>query len=132
MSFVIDASIAANWYFDDERDSRADHALTLLNEEVALAPLQWWFEIHNVVLLGERRKRGSEQHTTSFLAMLDQMSIELAGLPDQESVLSLARKHRLTFYDAAYLELAKRKKLPLATLDNALADAARAEGIALI
>lgn len=132
MSFVIDASVAANWYFDDERDPRADTALALLSQEVALAPLHWWFEIHNVVLSGERRKRGSEQHTTNFLAMLDQMSIELAGLPEHESVLSLARKHRLTFYDAAYLELAMRKMLPLATLDEALVKAARAEGVVLI
>jgi predicted nucleic acid-binding protein len=132
VSFVIDASIAASWYFDDERDERADTALALLDEQIALAPLHWWFEIHNVVLLGERRKRGSEQHTFNFLAMLDQMSIELAGLPEYEIVLALARKHGLTFYDAAYLELAMGKKLPLATLDDALIRAARAEGIALI
>ena len=132
MPFVIDASIAANWYFDDERDPRADAALKLLDSEIALAPLQWWFEIHNVILLGERRKRGSEQHSADFLATLHQMSIELSGLPNHSNVLDLARKHRLTFYDAAYLELAKRQNVPLATLDNALADAARAEKIVLI
>jgi predicted nucleic acid-binding protein len=132
MAFVIDASIAANWYFDDERDARADAALALLNDGTALAPLQWWFEVHNVILLGERRKRGSEQHSADFLATLHRMSIELSGLPDHINVLALARKHRLTFYDAAYLELAKRERLPLATLDNALANAARTEGIALI
>src|SRR5690348_709360 len=96
MPFVIDASIAASWYFDDERDPRADTALSLLNDDSAIAPLHWWFEIHNVILLGEGRRRGSERHTADFVATLHNMPIELADLPEQLAVLALARKHRLT------------------------------------
>lgn len=132
MPYVIDASIVANWYLREESDPRAEAALTLLSEDFALAPIQWWFEIHNVILIGERRKRVSEQHTAAFLKELAGLSIELAELPDRSAVLDLARKHKLTFYDAAYLELARRENIPLATLDNALIAAARAEDVSLI
>jgi predicted nucleic acid-binding protein len=132
VSFVLDASIAACWCFHDEHDARADAALDLLETKQALVPVQWWFELRNVVLLGERHNRVTEQYTIEFLDTLERLPIELAALPDREGVLTIARKHRLTFYDAAYLELAWREAIPLATLDRALARAARAEGVALI
>ena len=132
MPFVLDASIAACWCFHDEHDSRADAAYDLLYDDRALVPLQWWFEVRNVVLFGERRQRISEDYAASFLDHLERCSIELAALPDHTNVLVLARRHRLTFYDAAYLELAQRERIALATLDNELAMAARAEGVALI
>ena len=132
MPFVLDASVAAGWYFEDEHDLRADAALTLFDNDSALTPVHWWFEIRNVVVLGERRRRASEQYTAEFLDYLQQLPIALAALPDQTSVLTLARRHRLTLYDAAYLELAQREGIALATLDDRLATAARAEGVALI
>jgi predicted nucleic acid-binding protein len=130
--FVLDASVAACWYFEDEDDVRADAALQMLESDRALTPLHWWFEIRNVVVLGERRRRASEQYTAEFLSYLLKLPIDLAALPDEADVFAMARRHRLTFYDAAYLELALRERLALATLDNALAAAARAEGVALI
>jgi predicted nucleic acid-binding protein len=130
--FVLDASIAACWYFEDEHDMRADVALQMLDSDSALAPVQWWFEVRNVVVLGERRRRASEQYTAEFLNYLHKLPIELAALPDQADVFALARRHRLTFYDASYLELAKRERLALATLDNELVAAARVEGVALV
>jgi predicted nucleic acid-binding protein len=130
--FVLDASVAACWYFGDEHDTRADFALDLLAADTALTPVHWWFEIRNVIVVGERRGRGSERYAAGFLAGLHDLSIELAALPDEADVFALARRHRLTFYDAAYLELAKREQLPLATLDDDLAAAARAEGVALV
>jgi predicted nucleic acid-binding protein len=130
--FVLDASVAACWYFEDEHDLRADAALKLFDSDSALTPVQWWFEIRNVVVLGERRRRASEQYTAEFLDYLQQLPIEIAALPDPTSVLALARRHRLTFYDAAYLELAQRERIALVTLDDALAAAARAEGVALV
>jgi predicted nucleic acid-binding protein len=132
LPFVLDASIAACWCFHDEHDPRADAAYDLLYDDQALVPLQWWFEVRNVVLLGERRQRISEDYAASFLDRLERCSIELAALPDHASVLLLARRHRLTFYDAAYLELAQRERIALATLDDELAAAARAEGVALV
>jgi predicted nucleic acid-binding protein len=132
LPFVLDASVAACWCFYDEDDPRAEAAYDLLNDEYALVPLMWWFEVRNVVLLGERRRRISEGHATSFLHELGQCSIEFAALSDHAPILALARRHRLSFYDAVYLELAQREGIALATLDDQLAAAARTEGIALI
>jgi predicted nucleic acid-binding protein len=95
-------------------------------------PVHWWFEIRNVVLLGEQRGRASEQQTAQFLDRLAMLRIELAELPDESRVMNLARSHRPSFYDAAYLELAHRHRIALATLDDDLAAAARAEGVALV
>lgn len=132
MPFVLDASVAACWCFHDEDDSRADAAYNLLYAEYALVPFMWWFEVCNVVLLGERRRRISEDHATSFLDQLGQCTIEYAPLSDHAPILALARRHRLSFYDAVYLELAQREGMALATLDQELAAAARVEGVALV
>jgi predicted nucleic acid-binding protein len=132
VTYVLDASIAACWCYHDEQDQRADAAFDLLGREYALVPLHWWFEIRNVVLLGEKRRRVTEQHVRNFLSELDDFPIEFASMPDGDAVLGLARRHGLTFYDAVYLELALRENIPLATLDKELAAAARAEGVALI
>jgi len=132
--FVLDASIVGCWCFEDEDDARAHVAWDLLElgDEHALVPLHWWFEVRNVVLQGERRGRVTETYTTQFLRGLERFAINRAALPDQGAVFALARQHRLTFYDAVYLELAQREGIALATLDKQLADAARAESIPLI
>jgi len=132
VAFVLDASIAACWCFRDEADARAELAFNRLDDDTALVPTLWWFEIRNVVLLGERRMRISPQEVAIFLKRLARLTIDLAPTPENDDVVDLARKHRLTFYDAAYLELAKRERLALATLDDELALAARVEGIALV
>ena len=72
------------------------------------------------------------EQTADFVAFLSQLPIGLDSLPDDEPVMTLARKHGLTFYDAAYLELAKREAIPLATLDKELVKAARAEDVPLV
>ena len=132
MPFVIDASLTASWHFEDERSPAAEAILDSLQHDTAYAPLIWWFEIRNVTALGERRKRASPEDTTGFLAFLSQLPIGLDSLPDDERVMTLARKHGLTFYDASYLELAEREGIPLATLDKELVTAARAEGVPLV
>jgi predicted nucleic acid-binding protein len=130
--YVLDASVAASWCFHDETDSRADAALGRLGNDRALVPIHWWFEIRNVLLVGERRKRTSEQYTRWFLARLERLPIDLAPLPEPHAVFDLGRRHGLTFSDAAYLELARRESLALATLDGELAAAARSEGVSLL
>jgi predicted nucleic acid-binding protein len=132
LPYVLDASIAACWCYHDEADVRADIAYELLATDRAIVPLHWWFELRNVLLTGERRKRVAEQHTTRFLAQLVRLPIDFAPLPSGTDVILLARKHGLSFYDAAYLELAKRENISLATLDSRLANAAMAEGVALV
>jgi predicted nucleic acid-binding protein len=95
-------------------------------------PGVWWFEVRNSLVVNERRGRLSETETAAFLRNLAQLSIHIDRDPAEASVLSLARQHRLTVYDAAYLELAQREGLALATLDTALRQAASAIGVPLL
>ena len=83
-------------------------------------------------MLGDRQKRVTERETARFLRNISRLTITIDSSPNEAQVLTLARRHRLTVYDAAYLELAGREALPLATLDEELAAAARAEQVALI
>ncbi len=133
MPFVLDASIAASWCFPGEEHSNALVAWNhLRQDDEARVPLHWWFEIRNTMITGERRNRITETQITEFLAKLIQLPIIESPRPEDRAVFALARRHRLTFHDAAYLELAKREQLPLATLDDELAAAARAEKVALV
>ena len=83
-------------------------------------------------MVNERRGRLIERETSRFLRRLGQLAITVDRSPDEAAVMALALRHRLTVYDAAYLELALREALPLATLDAALSAAAQAEGVTLI
>ncbi len=130
--FVLDASIVASWGFPDESHPNAEAAFRLIADEPATVPALLWFELRNVLLMAERRKRISEAHVARFLKYLSELPIEVDRDPNEGLVLSLARTHRLSVYDAVYLELAQRKALPLATLDMALINAARAEKIPLV
>lgn len=132
MDFVLDASITACWVLDDEEHPVAVAVLDTLRRASCIAPALWWFETRNVLLTGERRKRITQQQTSAFLMFLAKLDISLDSDPDGADVLRLARFHRLTFYDASYLELALRKRLPLATLDSDLLRAARAESIEIV
>ena len=134
MPFVLDASVVGCWCFHDEHDARADAAWDLLerDRESAVVPLHWWFEVRNVALQGERRRRLTEDYTSRFFRILERFAIDHAAMPEHTAVLALARLHRLSFYDAVYLELAQRAGLALATLDNELIKAAPMEGVRLI
>ena len=132
MAFVVDASVAASWLLPDEYDSRAATAFQKLDTEEAAAPSLWWFEIRNLFIINERRGRVDPEKTRAGLALLAGLPIRLDRAADEAALLTLARKHRLTVYDAAYLELAQRLGLALATLDGELAAAARAEALVLI
>ena len=91
----------------------------------------WWFEVRNILIVNERRRRIREQETDLFLRALAQFRIRVDREPDEASVLRMARAQRLSVYDAAYVELASREKLPLATLDRRLGEAARIIGVQL-
>ena len=132
MSFVLDASIAATWAFEDENHPDAALALARLQTDSARVPSVWWFELRSALLVNERRGRLTEAGTAVFLRDLGRLAISIDRSPDGTAVLTLARRHRLTVYDAAYLELAQREGLPLASLDGALRGAAAACGVALI
>lgn len=132
MPFVLDVSIAAAWAFFDEDHPNAAHALASLAADHALVPPLWWYEIRNVMVVNERRGRLTEAKTAFFLARLATLPIAVEPLGDSSELLRLARAHRLTAYDAAYLELAKMTGSPLATLDADLLCAARNEGVPLL
>lgn len=131
MPFVVDVSVMASWHFPDEQSAESDVILRKLDGEIVLVPGHWWFELRNALLMGERRGRATQEATMAFLADLRDLTISVAPLQDDAVVWSLARKYRLTFYDAAYLELAQREGVPLATFDGDLIVAACAEGVAL-
>ncbi len=132
MPFVLDASIAACWAFDDEDHPAAALALARIRTDEAVAPSLWWFEIRNTLIVSERRGRLTEADTTRFLRALSRLGVMIDRAPQETAILTLARQHRLTVYDASYLELAQREALPLATLDTDLRKAAAALAIALI
>jgi predicted nucleic acid-binding protein len=132
MAFVLDASVTMVWGLEDEDDAIAEVAWRRLESDLAHVPAIWWFEVRNVLLVNERRQRISEQDTMTFVQALSKMDIEIDQTPVEGVILALGRTHRLTVYDASYLELALRRGLPLATLDKKLAAAAKTEGIPLI
>jgi len=132
MPFVLDASVASCWAFDDEDHPAAALALARIRSDHALVPGLWWFETRNVLIVNERRGRLSEADTAAFLRLIGRLGILVDHAPRESAVLSLARKHRLSVYDASYLELAQREALPLASLDHDLVRAARQEDIPLL
>ena len=131
ISFVIDASVVIAWAFK-EKHAAAELAFSRIQTEQAIAPALWWYELRNVLLVGERQGRLTERETARFLRNISRLAITVDSSPNEIQVLTLARRHRLTVYDATYLELARREALPLATLDEELATAARAEQVPLI
>lgn len=132
--FVLDGSVTMAWYFADESNPYADSVLTDLESARALVPSLWFLEVANTVLVGERRKRSTEAQAAAWLGILESLSIEVDGETTSHawsSTLALARSQNLSAYDAAYLELAMRRGLPLATLDAKLKAAATAVGVVL-
>ena len=132
MPFVLDASIAACWAFDDEDHPIAALALERIRVDAAIAPSLWWFEVRNTLIVNERRGRLSEADTTIFLREVSRFGVTIDREPQEAAILAFARQHRLTAYDASYLDLAQREAVPLATLDSHLRKAAGALGVALI
>jgi predicted nucleic acid-binding protein len=132
MPFVLDVSIAACWAFQDEDHPYATVAFARIRGDEAIVPSLWWFEVRNALVINERRKRITESQTSIFLRDLSRFLMRVDRLPEEAQLLYLARTHRLSVYDAAYLELAQRERIPLATLDVKLAAAAHAENVPLI
>jgi len=132
--FVLDCSVTMAWCFEDETDSRAQAVLAAMPAQEALVPGHWPLEVANVLAGAERRKRTTATQIARFIDILDRLSIVVDDQTAKKAfgeVLTLARTHRLTAYDAAYLELALRTGCPLASLDATLNKIAAALGIAL-
>ena len=132
MSLVLDASVTACWAFQDENHPDAVLAFDRMRAEEAVVPCLWWFEVRNILIVNERRRRLTETDTSAFLSNLSRLRLRMDRAPEESAILRLARVHRLSVYDAAYLELAQRERLPLATLDADLRKAAAGAGVALV
>ena len=127
-AFVVDTSVALKWFLDDEEDR--EYSLTILrsisDDYKPVVPWLWFYEMGNALTVAVRRKRIAFEQGEEFLQLIEQMPIDIDP-PDRAVVLRLpylARQYSLTTYDAAYLELASRLQLPLATGDQALVRAA--------
>jgi predicted nucleic acid-binding protein len=129
---VVDSSIALTWCFEDEASPETDRLFERVRDDGAVVPGLWHLEVANVLLQAERRGRISRADVARRLMLISDLPIAI----DQETtprawreILSLARAENLTAYDAAYLELAERRGLPLMTRDNELGAAARRLGV---
>ena len=134
-AFVLDSSIALCWCFEDEATDTTTQLLEQLRLDTVAVPNLWHVEIANVLTLAERRRRITGAETAQFVALLEELEIDV----DEETwtrafsrILDLARQERLTAYDASYLELAMRLGVPLASKDADLCDAAERLGVSVV
>ena len=137
MNFVLDASVAMCWLFLDGKPAERAYALKVLAamkqaETGALVPVTWGLEVSNVIAKAEAKGLVREVQSEAFLEMLEAMDIGGDRATFSRALadtLQIARRYRLSAYDASYLELAMREGLPLATLDEDLQKAARKAGV---
>jgi len=121
-AFVLDCSVAVSWFFTDEASLKTDQLLEQLHNGGALVPSLWRMELGNVLARAEKHGRMTAAQITATVELVNKLPIT-TDMDDSRAlreVLSLARTKSLTTYDAAYLELAMRHRIPLATLDKIL------------
>jgi predicted nucleic acid-binding protein len=134
-AFVLDASVALSWCFEDEATAAAWAALDRLESDDAAVPALWSLEMANILAAAERRGRLSAARISEFIALLEGLAIEVDDETARHALhetLTLARNEGLTAYDASYLELAMRLGVPLATKDAQLARVAAKLGVAVL
>jgi predicted nucleic acid-binding protein len=135
VSVVIDSSITLAWVYSDETTEAVREVFQRVGKAGACVPGLWRLEVANVLEMGVRRKRHDADFRDASIADLSCLTIQVDADKDQQAfsaTLKLAIRHQLTMYDAAYLELALRRDLPLATLDADLRRAAQAERVPLL
>jgi predicted nucleic acid-binding protein len=131
---VVDASIALSWYLEDEASAITDVALRQMSGEGGIAPSFWPMEIANAFQMAVRSQKISRLYRDEALNDLLSLGIEIAAdtLSRLGPILRLSDRYTLTAYDSAYVELAQRRRAQLATVDKAMAAAARAEGLTVL
>lgn len=132
MSIVIDSSIAASWGMPDESSPAALRALSFAATGGIVVPSHFWHELRNVFLVNERRGRLTPEETLKGLELVAGANPAIDDDGDHTAVLGVGRRHTLTSYDSAYLELALRRGIPLATLDKKLAMSALSEKLHVV
>ena len=129
---VVDNSVFLAWCLGEEDDLAAVETMLHIANEGGVAPRIWWHEFRNALLVNERRGRISAEQMSKVLAASLALNIEIDESHDEAQLLDFARRFDLTVYDAAYLEVAFRRGLPLATFDHQLRKAANIIGITMV
>ena len=133
--FVVDASVVLAWVFEDESNAAADAVLDRLGKESAVAPAHWPLEVANALRTAERRGRLVGTELPGLRTLLADLPIEIVPVElgtAMGDVLSVAREHNLSAYDAVYLSLAAFRDIPLATIDTRLSEACARAGVEVI
>ncbi len=128
---VLDASVVIAWLLEEQSPEVPD-LVDRLGEEVPVVPGLWHLEVRNALLIAVRRGRLTFPEVRLRLDELRALRIRTDSTPDVDVALDLAARHGLTYYDAIYLELAKRRSTVLATFDRELALAAISEGVEVL
>jgi predicted nucleic acid-binding protein len=132
-AFVIDCSVCLPWYFRDEASDFCDRLGVALHRSEVWVPSLWRIELVSAVVNAERRKRISREQRREVVRNAHELPLRVDyEVPSMIDLDDLSTTHDLTPYDAVYFELARRRKLPLATLDAALIKAARSAKLALL
>ena len=132
---VIDASVALSWFLQDEQSPASDRLFALVAEEGAVVPSLWRLEIANALQVAVRRNRIDRAYRDGTIQRAGRLPIEVDPETDAHAwtrTLHLSERHDITVYDAAYLELALRRGVPLATRDRDLAKAAIDSGVTVL
>lgn len=135
MRFVLDNSVTMRWFFGDGKPQELVYAgkvLDAMQEATAIVPMTWGLEVANVIAKAEEKALVTEARSGAFLEMLEDVDIEVDSATFAHALsdtLHLARRYKLSAYDASYLELALRLGLQLATLDEDLQKAAKKAGV---
>jgi predicted nucleic acid-binding protein len=135
MSLVLDSSVTLAWIYSEETSLAVSRVLDLVNSNGAWVPSLWRLEVATILEMGVRRGRHNADFRDATLADLSLLPVSTDLETEKQAwgaTLRLAERHRLTLYDAAYLELAQRRSLALASLDGELRAAAEAEDVALL
>jgi predicted nucleic acid-binding protein len=135
VSFVLDTSVTMRWFFGDGKPQELSYAAKVLDamkDSSAHVPVTWGLEVANVIARAEAKGLVTEARSGAFLEMLEGVDIEVDAATSTRALtdfLQLARRYKLSAYDASYLELALRLGMPLATLDEELKKAAKKAGV---
>ena len=136
MEWVLDCSLALAWGLPDETSKEADRFLGQFSQNGVLwVPALWWYEVSNALMVAQRRQRLSEADRIRLIELYGMLPIQIDADLSLDIVWrfhTLAQQYTLSVYDAAYLELALRKGVGLATLDRHLIKAARKASVKVI
>jgi len=133
LSFVLDASVALSWVFEDEVSTYAEAVLQRLRDERAIVPWIWPIEVINALVMAERRDRLTQVQVDGQAEVIRSLPIDVdSRRPADARLIELCRQHQRTAYDALYLDLSMREGLPIATLDGGLRQACIEAGVELV